>query len=267
MQRLRHVSSHNSFLYLWIVGAVVVLGALGYSYITSHPQGVFDGQHEGDVRTVVAGFGNALSTVSLAAPDVAIQIRTAYAPYVAPELLAVWESDPSRAPGRDTSGPWPDHIVVEEVTQRSADTYDVQGYLAIVASADAHTTPVSITVTRIGGSYLITRFEMQEVVVPSSLESVAVSLGQPQTALGVQITPEELVSDTRCSDAAKCSEEGTVQVRAKIGYGLGTATDALFVLGIATTFDAYVVTLADVMPAIPADAPDQYVFVFRVETR
>lgn len=268
MQRLRHLSSHNSFLFLWIAGAVLVFAGLGYSYIASHPAGVFDGQHEGDVRTTVAGFGNALATVSLLAPDAATQIRTAYAPYVAPDLLAQWEADPSRAPGRATSSPWPDHITVDTVTERAAGVYDVSGHLVFATSAEApEPAPVALTVTRIEGAYLITQFSMAAAPIPSSLESVAVSLGEPQTALGVQITVTELIADDRC--AAVCVSAGAVRVRALIGHPMGTPAEAVLVQGVSTTFDAYVVTLAEVLPepSMEAIAADQYVFIFRVETR
>ena len=71
-----HVSSHHSFMYLWIVGAILVLGGLVYSYIGSHPNGIIDGRHEGDVRTTVAQFGNQLNSVSVLAPTAAEDIRS-----------------------------------------------------------------------------------------------------------------------------------------------------------------------------------------------
>lgn len=273
MQRLRHVSSHESFLYLWIIGALVVFGALGVSYFMSHPNGVFDGEHEGDVRTVVAGFGNALSAVSLFAPDAAAQIRTAYSPYVTPELLAEWEADPARAPGRDTSSPWPDHIAVDTVTQVDATTYQAVGRIVLAASSGTTgSIPVTLTVVRKDGAYRIATFlaENTSPVLPSSMESIALMLGESRAALGVQITPKEVTEDSRCPEDVACIQEGTVQVRATVSDARGGATDTVFVLGVAVAFETFVVTLADVQPQNVAGAKiadAAYSFTFRVETR
>ena len=37
---------------------IVVLAGLAYAYIGSHPEGIIDGEHEGDVLTTIAQFGN-----------------------------------------------------------------------------------------------------------------------------------------------------------------------------------------------------------------
>ena len=156
----RHMPPHQSFMYLWIVGAILVLAGLGYSYIQSHPAGIIDGQHEGDVRTTVAAFGNKLNTVSHSSLTLVEDIRSAYTPYVTSELLARWEADPARAPGRTASGAWPDYIVVDSVTMNDVGAYDVTGRVILVtATGDAGIIPIALTVTDVGGSFLISRYE------------------------------------------------------------------------------------------------------------
>ena len=63
---------------------------------------------EGEVRDLVESFGKTLQTVSLLAPDAAKEINKRYAEYVSCPLLEKWTSDPSQAPGRTVSSPWPD---------------------------------------------------------------------------------------------------------------------------------------------------------------
>ena len=155
-----HVASHHSFMYLWIIGAVLVLGGLGYSYIASHPAGIIDGAHEGDVRSTVAAFGNQLNAVSTLSPAAAEEIQNAYGPYVSEELLAAWIANPETAPGRATSSPWPDHIEIDAVTQNEIGAYEVAGRVMLMTSAgDAGSVPVALTVENTERGYRITAYE------------------------------------------------------------------------------------------------------------
>jgi len=90
------------------------------------------------LRETVDGFGRALRQVSLLAPDTLLDtsLREHYGTFVTPALLQQWTSDPSLAPGRLTSSPWPDHIEIESVT-READTCVVRGTIVYATSADA----------------------------------------------------------------------------------------------------------------------------------
>lgn len=75
---------------------------------------------EPEVSAVVAAFGARLKNVSLLAPDAAEQIEAQYAGLVSDELIAAWQADPTQAPGRLTSSPWPDRIEVNAIEQVSA---------------------------------------------------------------------------------------------------------------------------------------------------
>lgn len=260
-------------MYLWIAGAVLVLGGLVYSYLGSHPEGIIDGEHEGDVRTTVAQFGNQLNSVSLLAPSAAEDIRSAYGPYVAQDLLAVWIEDPSRAPGRQTSSPWPDHIEVDSVVRDELGAYDVAGRIILKTSTgDAGTVPVSLTVANVGGSFLITRYgENLAPLEEGSSARVTAALVETVSALGVSLTPLAVEEDSRCPMDVMCIQAGQARVQIMTQDGMGTST-ATIVLGAQEplTTETAAIWLAEALPYPLASDPTedaQYRFTFRVDRR
>lgn len=266
-----HVSSHHSFMYLWLGGALLVLAGLAYSYIGSHPQGIIDGEHEGDVRTTIAQFGNQLNSVSLLAPSAPEDIARTYGPFVAPELLASWVANPESAPGRRTSSPWPDHIEVDSVTKSEAGVYDVAGRIILKTSTeDAGSIPVSLTVSDVDGSFLITRYEE---VRPSDEPSVTVAatLGETVTGLGISLTPLALEEDSRCPMDVVCIQQGSLRVSVRIESGMGTSTMP-FTLAAEepVTTETASIRLVEAMPYPMASNPaedQEYRFTFRIEQR
>jgi len=262
-------------MYLWIVGAVLVLGGLAYSYVDSHPDGVIDRQHEGDVRTTVAQFGNQLNTVSVLSPTAAEDIRKAYASYVTPELLSVWEANPLTAPGRTTSSPWPDHIEVDTVTMNATGGYDVLGRIMLVTSTgDAGIIPVTLTVSDVGGSFLISRYEENpQAPVPevSGETSVTVTAGidESVSAFSLTLAPEALEEDSRCPSDVQCIQAGTVRVRVLVGSAMGESS-MILTLGIPSTTEAETITLTAVEPgklSTTQHDESEYKFTFTVEHR
>ncbi len=237
-------------MYLWIAGALLVLAGLGYSYIASHPSGIIDGKHEGDVRTTVAQFGNQIDTVSLESPDAREDIRNAYASYVTPELLALWQEDPSKAPGNllaasDTDA-WADYIEVDSVVLSEDGTYAVEGRIMLMAAGgDSGSIPVSLTVSDVGGSYLITRYEENPVApLTEELEETSVrltaALGIDVEAFGVSVTPFEIIEDSRCPPDVQCIQAGTLRVAAATDIGDGPSLGDIFTLN-----DGSVIVLAN----------------------
>lgn len=89
-------------------------------------------------RDVVVRFGAQLQNVSTLAPadSVRDQLHEHYASLVTPGLLQAWLADPSLAPGRDVSSPWPDAIHVRQVRCTSADTCQVQGVVRYATSVE-----------------------------------------------------------------------------------------------------------------------------------
>lgn len=265
---------HHSFMYLWIVGALLVLGGLGYSYLQSHPAGVIDGEHEGDVRTTVAAFGNALNSVPLLSPTVSEDIAQAYAPYVTPELLAAWQADPSDAPGRAASSPWPDHIEVDSVVLNETGAYDVAGRIVLVASTgDAGSVPIMLTVTNVGGSYLISSYAenpgAEPEKAPEGPVAVTVALDETKDAGSVTLTPFEVLEDSRCPTDVQCIQAGTVRVKVLVTSALGES-ELIFVPGVAMTTEAEVITLASVLPekiSTKEMKDADYRFAFEVSAR
>lgn len=261
-------------MYLWIVGAVLVLGGLVYSYIGSHPAGIIDGSHEGDVRTTIAQFGNQLNSVSLQSPTVAEEIRRSYSPYVAPELLLTWIQNPSTAPGRASASPWPDHIVVDTVVKNDMGSYDVMGRVILKTSTeDAGIIPVSLTVANLNGSFLITHYQENpgaKEEVASSV-SVTAALNESVSMLGVSITPLSIEEDSRCPTDVTCIQAGQVRLEVQTVDGMGTSTTAI-TLGAAEpiTTEAASIWLTDVLPtkvSTSVTEDEEYRFTFRIDRR
>jgi hypothetical protein len=119
---------------------------------------------EAAVRSVVEGFGQHLKNVSLLSDTASFQIIQEYQAYVAPELLALWATDPAHAPGRLTSSPWPDRIEIVSVESQGEGTYLVHGTVIEITSQEevsggiAAQYFVDITVKKIGESWLITSY-------------------------------------------------------------------------------------------------------------
>lgn len=260
-------------MYLWIVGAVLVLGGLVYSYIGSHPAGIIDGSHEGDVRTTIAQFGNQLNSVSLQSPTAAEEIRRSYGPYVDPALLAIWMEDPSRAPGREASSPWPDHIEVDSVVKNEIGSYDVMGRIILkTSSEDAGIIPVLLTVANVEGSFLITGYEenprAEEVI---SSVSVTAVLNEAVSVLGVSITPLALEEDSRCPTDVTCIQAGQIRLMLMIVDGMSTSTSSITLAAEEPiTTEIASIWLTDVLPAKVSTTPiedEDYRFTFRIDRR
>lgn len=119
-------------------------------------------ENETAISNLVVEFGATLKNVSLLQPaaDLKVQMESQYGKYVAPELLARWEADPSVALGRAVSSPWPDHIDVVSVIKQTQNSYKVEGNVIEVTSADgpnipAAVYPVSLVVEKRGTAWLI----------------------------------------------------------------------------------------------------------------
>lgn len=120
-----------------------------------------------DVAAIVERFGEVMDRVSLLADPETVRsaIREFYGPLVTSELLERWLADPSAAPGRETSSPWPDRIEVHSARETSDGVYEVDGDVVYVSSPDlagggeTSRQPVSLEVSRGGnGEPRITEF-------------------------------------------------------------------------------------------------------------
>lgn len=147
-----------------VVIVVIAGGALLAVLIGSSSNVSTANTGEDAASSTVAAFGQLLQQVNIMAPDASSTIASAYAPYVDPTLLSQWEADPTSAPGRVVSSPWPDHIQITSVTAQGAG-YIVDGNLVFMTSdntengGNAGTTPVVIQLEEENGSWVIVAFQ------------------------------------------------------------------------------------------------------------
>jgi hypothetical protein len=119
------------------------------------------------VAALVGAFGSQLASVSLLAPPDVLsrEMRAQYSGLVAPALLDAWLEQPSLAPGRRVSSPWPARIDVLDVQPSDAGGYQVTGEVVYLTGEDvsrggsAAREPVAIQVIREGGGLRIGRYE------------------------------------------------------------------------------------------------------------
>lgn len=151
-----------------LIGIIIfIVGAGIASYLWYRSNLVKQNQaEETAVKNVVENFGKVLKDVSLLAPkDIAAQsIEQNYKDSVALELLAEWMNNPSKAPGRLTSSPWPDRIDITAINKISS-AYEVSGNVVemtsqeVVNGGNVGQYPVTIKVEKINNKWLITSFE------------------------------------------------------------------------------------------------------------
>ncbi len=129
---------------------------------------VSDEEEEGAIRYVVESFGQHLQNVPLQSPTAAQMMEEQYAEWIHPELLKVWMSDISRAPGRLTSSPWPARIEIASIVREAANRYVVVGFVVEVTSVEvvsggaAAKIPVRIVLEKRGGRWLITEYTEEQ---------------------------------------------------------------------------------------------------------
>lgn len=261
-------------MYIWIVGAVLVLGGLGFAYVSEHPSVVRDADRDTEVRSLVAQFGAVLQKVSLTEPDATSTLDSVYAPYVSQELIAAWKNNLETAPGRRASSPWPERIDIGSVTRGDDGSYEVVGTLYLSTGVgSAGTIPVSLTVRDQGGVLRIVQYE--EILVhepeptPGSVVEVTVALGQSISALGIRLAPLSIIEDSRCPTDVACIQAGTVRLSATYTDNAGTLS-SVFPLGERISEEAAYVTLVRVTPEKVFTTPfesSEYRFTFRVESR
>jgi hypothetical protein len=118
-----------------------------------------------EVAAVVERFGASLRQVSLLAPDSLRdgEMREAYAELVTPELLERWTTDPTGAPGREVSSPWPERIEISSASP-AAQGCRVEGEVVYVTSSEAGTgagaarLPVTVELRRMEAGWRISDY-------------------------------------------------------------------------------------------------------------
>lgn len=102
-----------------------------------------NGFREEKVGALVESFGSRLKNVSLLAEPAQVRadMEREYGPYVKAELITQWATDPTYAPGRLTSSPWPDRIAISSIKEVGEDKYAIEG--RIIEATSASTTPAA----------------------------------------------------------------------------------------------------------------------------
>jgi hypothetical protein len=151
--------------YIIVLVTLVVASGAAYGYY-SYVQSESSTSDVAQVRITVAGLGDKLQQVPLIAPSnvVAFAMDKYYSLYVNPDLLTAWKKDPTKAPGRLTSSPWPDRIDITGTTKNKDGTYTVNGSVIEVAKtadgqAPANNYPVRFVLTKGPDGWQITGYE------------------------------------------------------------------------------------------------------------
>lgn len=152
---------------LILLGVVILLvagGLLLFMRPVAPPAPIED--ESAQVRNVVTQFGLRLKAVSLLLPkeQLTALVEQQYGDFVTPELLAAWKQDPTKAPGRLTSSPWPERIEITAVNKGQGERYTVTGNIIEITSTEANTggaankMPVTMVVEKRQNRWLIASF-------------------------------------------------------------------------------------------------------------
>lgn len=100
-----------------IIGIVALVIAGGFLALYFGPA-ARENRGNDSAEAVLTNFGGKLKNVSLLQDKTALaaSIEENYGPFVTPELLADWKANPSQAPGRHTSSPWPERLTIGTIT-------------------------------------------------------------------------------------------------------------------------------------------------------
>jgi hypothetical protein len=148
-----------------IVILILIAGAYWFSAQkpdTNKNEAIESAEAEASIRSQIEKFGHELRNVSLLAPANILQndLESHYGSYVTPELLAMWQKEPSKALGREVSSPYPDRIEIASITRETNDQYEVKGNVVEMTNADSNpvaTYPITLTVVERSGSWLISK--------------------------------------------------------------------------------------------------------------
>ncbi|MBU8878813.1 hypothetical protein BGM26_07390 [Bacillus sp. FJAT-29790] len=122
------------------------------------------------VTKIAEEFGKKLQVVSLLAPkeDLKKNMTDQYGGLIAAPLLENWINNPSSAPGRLTSSPWPDRIEILSVEKVTDASYKINGEIIEITSVEkenggfAAKQPIGLTVEKINNDWLITDVTLGE---------------------------------------------------------------------------------------------------------
>ena len=152
-----------------LVVVVFVAGFFFWNFV--NPKTIKRAEKE-EVTALVENFGSKLKEVSLSAPGeiVSQEIKQVYTPFVSSNFLLDLINDPSKAPGRDVSSPWPEKIEIISMEKLDSYTIQVKGKIILMTSVEvaqggnAGETPIMLWVrnTNTKGAWLIDQLSYGE---------------------------------------------------------------------------------------------------------
>jgi len=155
-----------------IVLLVVVVFVAGFFFWNSINPNTIQKDEKEEVTALVETFGSKLKEVSLSAPGeiVSQEMETIYAPFVSSTFLLNLTNDPTRAPGRDVSSPWPEKIEIISMEKLDSHTIQVKGKIILMTSVEmtqggnAGETPIMLWArnTNAKGAWLIDQLSYGE---------------------------------------------------------------------------------------------------------
>lgn len=127
------------------------------------PKQLTQNSDETAVMQLVADFGSKLKNVSLLAPQDIVKnsLQESYGSLVSPALLAMWQNDVNKAPGRATSSPWPERIEITAMEKLSDSKYQIKGEVITMTSVEmvnggvAGRSPIMLVAEKIDNRWLI----------------------------------------------------------------------------------------------------------------
>lgn len=120
----------------WLILLVVILVMAFLAYLL-YPSFQSDENNVSEVQTTVETFGRRLQNVPLMSENEILSesMQEQYGDLVVSQVVINnWLSDPSNAPGRLTSSPWPNHIEILNTEKLSDNTYEVKGNVIEITS-------------------------------------------------------------------------------------------------------------------------------------
>lgn len=111
----------------------MVGAAIATYFLAGWPTALEDGDA---ARAVVEEFGTKLQNVNVLGDKTmaADAIASEYGPLITPALLSQWQQDPTLAPGRLISSPWPDHIQITSLERENRSKYIIEGDIVEVSN-------------------------------------------------------------------------------------------------------------------------------------
>jgi len=186
-------------LLIWLIILIIIGVSIGlYFWQKNQLKEEIGLGDETAIRLLIEEFGQKLKSVSLQAPQeiVAQSIEENYKDFVTPELLSLWQNNPSFAPGRITSSPWPERIEIDEIQKIDENNYLVKGRIIEITSVEvieggaAAEREVEITVEKVNGKWLISNL----VLKPYSSKEEVGATEYRNSALGIRFEyPENFI--------------------------------------------------------------------------